>query len=248
MKTTIRNHTAAAMLLLPLAAAVLVATPAHAQPQQYRVAATQPAVAPGAPVIERFVMNPRGRIEPGRELRFRLVGTPGADAWLDIPGVIRGIDLVETRPGVYEANYTVRRRDDRGAFPRAVATLRAGQLRSTARVDVRGDDVAQPRDNQPPSITDVTPGEGVRVGDRGRVHLFARLGDVGSGVDPASVRLRIDGRDVTAGAHVSADEVRFRDDMRDGRHTAELEVRDRAGNATRKAWTFQVVDTNGRPS
>ena len=248
MKTAIRNHTAAAMLLLPLAAAVLVATPAQAQHQQYRVAVAQPAIAPAAPAIERFVMNPRGRIEPGRELRFRLVGAPGAEAWVDIPGVIRGVDLVETRPGVYEGTYTVRRRDDPRAFPRAMATLAEGNLRTTARVHVRGDDVAQPRDSQPPSITDVTPGEGVRVGDRGRVHVFARLGDVGSGVDPASVRLRIDGRDVTAGAHISADEVRFRDNLLDGRHTAELEVRDRAGNATRKAWTFQVVDTNGRPS
>ncbi|MDB5859671.1 MAG: hypothetical protein JWQ76_3360 [Ramlibacter sp.] len=342
MKTAIRNHAAAALLLFPLAAAV-VATPAHAQ--QYRVAAAQPAIsslalnsssglAPGAvlrlqvyatpgarqasvalgdsgirvivreqspgnylgtytvrrgdrldprqpmtaratygerivtsqvsyppsfqalamggpatgPAIERFVMNPRGRIEPGRELRFRLVGVPGADAWLDIPGVIRGIDLAETRPGVYEGTYTVRRRDDVNAFARAVATLRAGNQRSIARVEIRGgDDVGQgpARDILAPSISDVTPGDGVRVDDHGRVHVFARLGDEGSGVDPATVRLRIDGRDVTGAARISAEEVRFRDDLPNGRHTAELEVRDRAGNAARKAWSFDVVDNGG---
>ena len=96
--------------------------------------------APSSMHIERFVMRPMGRIESGRELRFRLVGTPGADAWLDIPGVIRGVDLVEVRPGVYEGTYTVRRRDDLDAFGRAVATLRNGNQRTTARVDVRGGD------------------------------------------------------------------------------------------------------------
>lgn len=91
-----------------------------------------------APNIERFVMAPHGRLEPGRELRFRLVGAPGGDAWLDIPGVIRGVDLQETRPGVYEGSYTIRRRDDMDAFDRAVATLQSGRERATARVEIRG--------------------------------------------------------------------------------------------------------------
>ncbi|MCG2591538.1 hypothetical protein LZ009_01920 [Ramlibacter sp. XY19] len=231
MKTTaIRNRAAAALLFLPLAAAVVATPPAHAQPARAEFA---------RPAIERFVLNTHGRIEPGKELRFRLRGVPGAQATVDIPGVMRGIAMTETRPGVYEADYTVRRRDDPRAFERATAVLRVGNQRVMARVDVRGDE--ERRDEQPPRITDVTPGDGVRVSERGRVHLFARLGDEGSGVDPASVRLRLDGRDVTGAAQVTADEVRWRDDLREGRHTAEIEVRDRSGNATRKAWSFEVV-------
>ena len=233
MKNAIRTHAAAAMLLLPLAA-VLVAQPVQAQ--QYRVAAPQPA----RPVIERFVLRTHGRIEPGQELHFRLVGTPGGVARLDIANLVRGMNMEETRPGVYEANYTVRRRDDVRVFQRAMGTLRSGNQRVVARVDVRGDEVG--RDNQAPRISDVTPGDGVRVGERGRVHLFARLGDEGSGVDPATVRLRIDGRDLTGAAQISAEEVRLREDLPNGRHTADLEVRDRAGNAARKTWTFDVVD------
>jgi hypothetical protein len=93
-----------------------------------------------APSIDRFVLRGAGNMEPGRELRFRLHGAPGADAWLDIPGVAKGVDLAETRPGVYEGTYTIRRRDDPNAFERAVATLQSGGQRSTARVDVRGRD------------------------------------------------------------------------------------------------------------
>ncbi len=203
--------------------------------------------APSSMAIERFVMRPMGRIEAGRELRFRLRGTPGADAWLDIPGVIRGVDLVEVRPGVYEGNYTVRRRDDVNAFSRAVATLRNGNQRATARVDLRGRDEdfgeapATPRDERSPQITELTPANGERVGERGRTMISARLQDEGSGIDRDSVRLRINGRDAGPDLRVSEEDVRFRTDLEPGRYTAELSVRDRAGNSTTKSWTFDVA-------
>lgn len=192
--------------------------------------------------IDRFVMRPMGRIEPGSELRFRLVGAPGGDAWMDIPGVISGVDLAETRPGVYEGTYTVRRRDDPNAFNRAVATLRNGNQRATARVDVRGGrDFA--RDERPPQITDLLPANGERISERGRVQIGAKLSDEGgSGIDPASVRLRVAGRDVTTDARVTGDEVHYRSDLEPGRYTAELSVKDIAGNSSSKAWTFDVVD------
>lgn len=92
--------------------------------------------APQSLAIERFVMQPVRRLEPGRELRFRVFGAPGADASLDIPGVVSGVDLDETRPGVYEGSYTIRRRDDPDAFRTAIATLRHGNERATARLDL----------------------------------------------------------------------------------------------------------------
>lgn len=195
-----------------------------------------------SPAIDRFVMRPMGRIEPGSELRFRLVGAAGGDAWMDIPGVINGIDLAETRPGVYEGTYTVRRRDNPDAFNRAVATLRNGNQRATARVDVRGGrDFA--RDERPPQITDLLPANGERISERGRVQIGARLADEGgSGIDPASVRLRVAGRDVTSDARVTGDEVQYRSDLEPGRYNAELTVKDIAGNSSSKAWTFDVVD------
>lgn len=205
-----------------------------------------PAAAP-AVAIERFVMRPMGRLEAGRELRFRLRGAPGGDAWLDIPGVIRGVDLVETRPGIYEATYTIRRRDDLNAFRNTVATLKNGNQRATARVDVRGGDedreVGGREDRAAPQITELTPGNGERVSDRGerRTRISARLSDEGSGVDPASIRLRVNGRDVTTDARVSEEEVHYRSDLAPGRYTAEVTARDKAGNTTTKAWTFDVT-------
>jgi hypothetical protein len=191
--------------------------------------------------IERFVMRPMGRMEPGRELHFRLMGAPGGDAWMDIPGVISGVDLAETRPGVYEGNYTVRRRDNLDAFRNAVATLRTGNQRATARLDLNWRDREVARDERAPQISDLTPANGDRVGDRGRTHISARLSDEGTGIDPANVRLRLNGRDVTGDARVTADEIHYRGDLGPGRYSVEISAKDQAGNATTKSWSFDVT-------
>jgi len=204
-----------------------------------------PVAVAAAPTIERFVMRPGGRIEAGQELHYRLMGAPGADAWLDIPGVISGVDLAETRPGVYEGNYTVRRRDNLDAFRNAVATLRNGNVRSTAKLDMNWNGWErdrQARDERAPQITDLMPANGERITERGRAHIAAKISDEGTGIDPASVRLRLAGKDVTADTRVTDDEVHYRADLDPGRYTAELTVRDRAGNTTSKAWTFDVAD------
>jgi hypothetical protein len=201
-----------------------------------------PAVAVAvAPSIDRLVMRPMGRIEPGRELRFRLTGAAGGDAWLDIPGVISGVDLAETRPGVYEGTYTVRRRDDLDAFRSAVATLRNGNQRATTKLDLNWRDQEVGRDERAPQVTDLFPGNGDRITDRGRTRIGARLSDEGTGIDPANVRMRVNGRDVTTEARVTPEEITYRGDLGPGHYTVEVSARDQAGNTTTKAWSFDVA-------
>jgi hypothetical protein len=103
------------------------------------------------------------------------------------------------------------------------------------------DDHRFDRDNRAPSIYDVTPSQGARIGDRGLAQISARYSDDRSGIDPRAVTLRVDGRNVTGRARVDGNDVRYVDNLRPGRHSAELLVRDRAGNVSRHAWTFAVV-------
>ena len=98
------------------------------------------------------------------------------------------------------------------------------------------------RDHRAPDIYDVSPDHGDRVSDRGWTRITARFSDNRSGVDPRSVVLRIDGRDVTSQARVDRDDIRYAENLQPGRHTAELYVRDRAGNLGRRTWVFDVVD------
>jgi hypothetical protein len=208
--------------------------------------AQAPRPAPNAE-IERFVIRPMGRLQAGQDVRFRVDGPPRAEAWVDIPGVTERLALAETRPGIYEGRYTVRRRDDPDAFGDAVATLRLGNRQDTARLEGRGRgrdgdrgrDTA--RDDRPPQIGELSPANGDRIGERGRARIAARLSDEGSGIDPASVRLRLAGRDVTREARVTDDDVQYNADLPPGRYTADVRVSDRAGNTTTKSWTFEVV-------
>jgi hypothetical protein len=199
-------------------------------PVQVQVQA--PPQAPGPRMaIERFFIRSSGPVEAGRELRFRLVAAPGGDAWMDIPGVTQGVDLRETRPGEYEGSYTVRQRDNPEAFRTAVATLRRGDDRVSARLEF----------NLPPQITDLLPAHGDRVTARGRTHIAARMIDDGGGIDPSRVRMRLNGRDVTADARITPDEVHYRADLDPGRYAVELTARDTTGNMTTKTWTFDVM-------
>ncbi|MCC2632894.1 MAG: hypothetical protein K0S48_780 [Ramlibacter sp.] len=149
-----------------------------------------------------------------------------------------------TVPGVYEGSYTIRLRDDLSEIDRAVATLRNGPMTTSARIVLEGEGAQWP-DRVGPKVVDVTPNHNQHVGERGRTEVSARYRDDRSGVNVSSVRLRIDGDDVTRQARVTGNKVSFEANLRQGRHQAELVVRDRAGNVTRTAWNF-VVDNDIR--
>lgn len=95
--------------------------------------------APATAQVERFSMWPsrRDELDPGRVVHFRVEGTPHARAVVNVPDTVRGVPLREVRPGHYEGQYTVRRRDDADAFRHAEVVLRAGDQRVVAQVDAR---------------------------------------------------------------------------------------------------------------
>ncbi|QJW85306.1 hypothetical protein HK414_23690 [Ramlibacter terrae] len=108
-----------------------------------------------APTIERFAVAPNNVVNRDSTLRFTLTGEAKADAFLEIPGVVKKVDLKETRPGTYEGSYTVRRKDELKDFDKAVATLRKGKLQTTAQLDLKaGEDKAErPRETRPDGAT-----------------------------------------------------------------------------------------------
>ena len=90
--------------------------------------------APAAAAVSAFTMSPSDGLSPGEVVRFRVEGTPRARAFVRIPEVARTVALREVRPGVYVGSYTIRRRDDVGAFADVRAVLRTGKQQVVARV------------------------------------------------------------------------------------------------------------------
>jgi hypothetical protein len=250
MKSTLIAKAAAALMLLASAGAMFLVLPAAAQPPA-AVPFGVPSGASRVAIIERFELS--GTVAAGNALET-----------VEIPGVVGGQVMPEVSPGVYELTTTLGPREDPRAYFAAVATLRgAGTIASArlggsasapvygsaeaAREEAWRRGAAPPpphasRDDRPPQITNLTPAHGQRVRDRDLTRISAHFADDASGVDRGSVRLRVDGRDVTSRASVDRDDVFYTDDLAPGRHVAEVIVRDRAGNVARQSWSFEVMD------
>lgn len=239
-------------LLLGIGAA-LATLPAAAQPEPSN---PLPGVqAAPTHLIERFALVAGSVVQPGREVRYVLIGQPGGRAWVDIPGVRSGIALTETRPGFYEGSYVVGWGDNLEAVGRPFGGLQVGGVTTTTQPSGPAFQYGYPQantapaapvrpqvqaDRQPPQIVDITPAQGQRVTERGVTRIAARVVDAGRGVDPRSLVLVVDGRDVSRNTRFDGNVVEYTEDLPRGRHTAELVVRDRAGNASRAAWSFEV--------
>jgi len=79
----------------------------------------------GAPRVERFNVQGNDDLSPGNDLKFTVLGTPGAKVEVQIAGS-RGIFfLPEVRPGEYAGIYTIRRNDRIAPDAPVTATIRA---------------------------------------------------------------------------------------------------------------------------
>jgi hypothetical protein len=249
MKNRLRPAVAAVLLLVPGAAA-LAAPPALVP---------QAAAARASSTIHAIALNADDGLSPGSVLQIEVQASPGArSASVTLAGAGITVPLRETRPGHYRGSHTVRRTDridpTRELQARLVHADQAAVTRSFAypagfqalaapeppRV-ARAEPARLPHDRSAPSIQGLMPPNGERLGGHGRVNIGVVLADEGTGIDPASVRLRVGGRDVTGEARITEGEVRFRDHLPPGRHRVEVVAGDYAGNTTTKSWAFDVV-------
>ncbi|MBK8284190.1 MAG: hypothetical protein IPK97_04580 [Ahniella sp.] len=91
-----------------------------------------------------------------------------------------------------------------------------------------------------PQIHGFAPVDGLAYDEDNPVQVRADFSDVGAGIDPAQVRLFIDGQDVSTTASATDNSVSLvRDDLTNGRHTIRLAITDRAGNTTEVERWFQ---------
>jgi len=214
-----------------------VATAKLDQPLMIAKAAPVATPKPVPPVIEQFRMAPAQEMDPGTELKFTLKGTPNAKAAFAIEGVAENLPLVETPAGsgVYEGRYTIRRNDN---FPPGVnitATLVLGEQSAHARLE-QGD-----KDKEPPVIKNQRPFDGETVSSSNPVIISATLDDgSGSGVDPRSVRILLNDRDVTRDSSIIASAIKYQipQGLERGQYRVEILAKDLAGNSARAAWSF----------
>lgn len=96
------------------------------------------------------------------------------------------------------------------------------------------------QDRTSPVITHVEPGDGVTLSSGLHVNISATFQD-DRAVNPKSIILIVDARDVTSQALISDTSLNYMSDLDPGLHVVLLTVRDNSGNETKKPWQFNVA-------
>ena len=102
-------------------------------------------------------------------------------------------------------------------------------------------------DTTAPTFGVVRPAEGTSLADGEVLNVVVPIFDAGSGFDPASVALTLDGAPVTTSGRWMASCTASRSPPRRGRAPPVLQVADHAANAARLAWDFKVAVGATRP-
>jgi hypothetical protein len=190
--------------------------------------------------IDSFEVDRTGFLRAGTVVRATLRGTPGGQASFHIPGVAPEIPMRETQSGQYVGEWTVPGGQaltftDAAAIGRLRANGTERLIQAAGRFTI---------DTQPPVVRGMTPDPGSRV-VRSRPNISAAFDAAGgSAVQPDTVRVLLDGRDVTAQANVTPYFVSLQPQttLAMGEHRVEVSGRDQAGNEFRQAWSFFVAE------
>ena len=189
-----------------------------------------------APVIDSFSHNAKRWLRAGETVRATLQGSPGGDASFRIPGLVEDVPMRETEPGRYVGEWRVP--DDRPLQLKSAAVI--GSLKVGARTAplLQAGEVISV-DAIPPHARDFAPEDKANVSDT-RPNISAVFEDRGSGIDKESVRLLVNGHDVTDQATITRDFISYKPAMPlpAGEQQVEVKLADAAGNRADAHWTF----------
>ncbi len=190
----------------------------------------------GAATITSISFAPEHPLRKGDTLYVTMRGTPGGLATFDLGPYVTNFPLRETQPGIYVGTYKVS-----GSVNFVDAPV-FGYLNARGSSAPMGESSSLVSvSTEPPGIGDFAPGNGATV-NNSRASIYATFSAGVVPVNASSVRIEVNGSDVTSSATRSA---RFIDympqvDYRDGPVRVIVRVADEAGNTTTKSWTFFI--------
>jgi ribosomal protein L21E len=214
----------------------LLATRAAASPAPSVGAPASGSPSTKEPAIDAFTVEPLRPLRLGEKFTFILEGTPGGRATYDLGSLVTGEPMHEQEPGVYRATLTVAPGMNFARMPVFGRLAAAGLVtRQRAANTISAAAIG-------PQITEVAPADGQIVNnDRPSIYAtFAAPTDLG--IDPQSVRLEIDGKDVTPSVARTPSFVTYTvaAPLPDGRVNVRATVADFAGNTASRAWSFRI--------
>jgi hypothetical protein len=198
---------------------------------------TRPAAQTATAQIRRFtVVDARRGYAPGDTVKVRLLGTANGQANFDAVDIAPDVPMKEVRPGIYEGQFVVpRTREEK--LCTLVGRLTVGNTHAENRLTQMFwiDPIA-------PAITRLAPAADSSVPTQ-RPTIDVRYTENGSGIDPATAKMLLDGKNVTPKLSVKTAMCGYEvpEPLAPGQHTVHFEIADHAGNKAVANWKFQVV-------
>jgi hypothetical protein len=204
-----------------------------------KTAATPPA---SSVRITSITISATHALHAGQSFDVRLDGTPGGTATFDIGNLVTDNAMREEAPGQYRARFTIPDRFNVTGVSvyghLIVGGTRAARAEAPTQLSAA---------TTPPAIVDVAPpsGESVNTPRPNIYATFVSPSDVG--IDATSIRVVVNGRDVTAQSTRSAGFVTYSppSDYANGTVTVTVRVADAAGNDASRSWSFTVAAAKG---
>jgi len=192
-----------------------------------------------APVIQSLDLLSPPFMKPGQTLRVSLAGTPGCHAFFRISQIGEPVEMTEQSPGNYIGSAQIMPGEHaQNAVVHATLIAPDGEhadKNSSWSLELQGSG---------PSVRELMPAPDSLVPER--TPSVRAVFQESGGINLSSVKLVIDGRDVTGESVVNGNSVTFKPTFPfpgDQVHVA-VSVADQSGNTTQQRWTFFLV----RPS
>jgi len=199
-------------------------------------AVSQAGGAASGPHIESVDLDADRPLRPGDTITVTMHATPGGAATFDIGPYVAGQAMAERSPGTYVGTYQLPNGATLSEVP-IIGHLRVGSVDAAEVAAARALSSA----SSPPGIADFAPDVNARVNTR-QPAIFVTFSPGAVAVNPASILLWVNGRDVTADCVRTAQYVQYNPSYAYPQGVVRVVVRvgDRAGNVTTKSWTFTI--------
>ncbi|MDQ2864961.1 MAG: copper amine oxidase N-terminal domain-containing protein [Candidatus Eremiobacteraeota bacterium] len=201
-----------------------------------RAIATVASAALSGPVISEVDDGADRALRAGDTIDVTLRGTAGGAATFDIGPYVTNLAMAERAPGVYRATYAIPQGANFDDVP-VIGHLRVGARNAP---DVQAAQTIS-ASSTPPGIADFAPDAGSVV-NTSHPAVFVTFAADAVPVNPSSVLLWVNGRDVTANCVRSEQFIQYMPSYAypNGPVHVTVRVSDRAGNTTTKSWDFTI--------
>ncbi len=199
-------------------------------------ASSAPSSANGIASIDSVTLDATRPLRANQSVTFTLRGTSDAVVTFDIGSYVSGLVSSQTSPGVYTTVFHIPNDANFADVPViGRLTVRGGPSVTQASTQTLSAASA------PPGIADVAPAAGATI-DSAAPAIYVTFATDAVDVDPSSIRLEVNGRDVTPESLRSARYIEYlpRVSYPDGKVRVSVHVADLAGNVSEKSWSFTI--------